>query len=275
MKLFRYYFAILFLFVTMASAGLPPIKYVTAVRNPEGKALANHEMTFVVEILDSPTTDTPLYSETHVASSNSDGTVTLMIGTGNVSTGKSFDQLDWSGRRFVKVSADTHITGYRAISLSELGAAPITMESAESRSLVTTSPNGTPWELKVSNNGSLYWECLGQSPDTPPVYDESRIPDKLYFIGTFNSWKVANAVPMEKISKYKFSITRKLEPDEIFKFVPTQSWDNDFDWSGQQMKIGTPVPLVEFGNTPKFTGTQGTYTITVDFHSFTMTITPQ
>ncbi len=272
MKLSKFSVAMLCMCSALTASALPPIKYVTVVRNNEGKALASREMSFVVEILDSPTAERPLYTELHNTASKPDGTVTLLIGNGRVTSDTAFDQIDWSAQRYVKVSVDSPVSGVHCLSVSELGGAPIAMQSEVSHSLVTTSPNGTPWELKITDNGTLYWECMGEIPDTPPAYYEDRIPENLYFIGTFNNWTVADALPMEKISKYVFTITRTFEPDEVFKFVPTQTWDNAYDWSGKQMKIGTAVPLVERGNTPKFTGERGTYRLTVDFHSYTMTI---
>lgn len=274
MELTKIRVAVLCACTTLVASAIPPMKYVTAVRNSQGKALAEKEMSFVVELLDNPTADEALYTETHQATSNSDGIVTLMIGEGKCGADASFDNLDWSGQRYVKVSVNADGSGYSTLSIAELGVAPIAMQSSVSRSLVVPSPNGTPWELKVSDSGSLCWNCLGEIPDTPPAYDETRIPEKLYFIGSFHGWNVSEALPMDKISKYVFTITRTIEKDEIFKFVPTQSWDNLYDWSGQLMKIGTPVPLREMGNTPKFSGETGTYSVTVDFHSFTMTISP-
>lgn len=275
MKLTKLRVAAICALTSLAASAHPPMKYVTAVRNSQGKALADTEMSFVVEILDSPTAHDPLYTETHTAKSSSDGTVTLMIGNGHQTSDASFDQVNWSEHRYAKISVNADGSGYNTISVAELGAAPIAMQSAVSTSLVVSSPNGTPWQLNVTDSGTLYWTCVGDTPDTPSAYDETRIPEKLYFIGNFNGWNVAEALPMEKLSKYTFAITRTFEPKEIFKFVPSQSWANSYDWSGKEMKIGTPVPMRESGNTPEFTGERGTYRVTVDFHSFTMTITPQ
>lgn len=275
MKVTKLLVAVVSACAALTASAIPPMKYVTAVRNSQGRALGSREMSFIVDILDSPTADEALYTESHSAQSNADGTVTLMIGDGNCSSDVSFDQLDWRGQRYVRVSVNVDGSGYNTLSVAEIGAAPIAMQSAVSEGLIMSSPGGTPWELKVTDEGSLYWECLGEIPETPPAYDETRIPEHLYFIGTFNGWNVAEAIPMDKSSKYLFTITRTLEPGEIFKFVPTQTWANDYDWSGEEMKIGTPVPMREFGNTPEFSGARGTYTISVDFHSFTMTITPQ
>lgn len=257
----------------LAASGIPPVKYVVAVRDAEGKALADREMSFAVDILDSPVAVDPLYTETHRATSTPEGTVLLMIGAGNSTSGVSFDDIDWSATRYLRISVNPDGSGFRTMGVSELGAAPVAMQTAACRSLICTSPSGTPWELTVSDNGTLSWNCLGEVPDIPPDYPVERIPEHLYFIGTFNNWNVSEAVPMDKLSAYRFSITRALTSGEIFKFVPTQSWENDYDWSGEQMAFDSPVPMREFGNTPEFTGPDGVYTITVDFHSYTMTIT--
>lgn len=260
---------------SFAASAVSPMKYVAAVRDAEGKALADREMTFSIEILDSPTATEALYAESHRATSQPDGTVTLMIGAGDNQSQATYDDIDWRGARYLRVSVNADGQGYRTLGVSELGASPLALKSDVTNALVCTSPSGTPWQLTVSDSGVLTWECLGEIPDTPPAYPAEKIPERLYFIGNFNNWDVTQAVEMDKLSKYCFSITRRLTVGEIFKFVPAQTWANEHDWSGMSSAISTTIPMREQGNTPDFAGPDGDYVITVDFHSFTMTITPK
>lgn len=252
----------------LAVQASPPIEFVSVVRNSDGKALSDKEVKVSLDIAADPLASTILYSEYHKVHIGSDGILRIMIGEGE--SDALFDAVDWSGRRYLRVQVDTDGSGYRSIGTMEFAGAPTAMQAREAEGLERTSPSGETWRLSVSDMGELGWEKVNLGP----AYDLSKVPENLYFIGDFNNWTVAEAVPMTKLSPTQFTITRKLSTKEIFKFVPTRSWANDVDWSAKTSNLNTPNPMAEFGNTPAFSASSGTYAITVDFYTFTMTITP-
>lgn len=248
-----------------------PIEYVTMVRDNDGKVLTDTEMQFEIDVLDSPTSTSPIYTERHSARSDASGYVTLWIGEGEADPG-AFDRLKWTEPRYLRVSVDAAGYGMRTLGTMQFAAVPRVKEAAKADAMERRSPMGDLWSLRVDDEGNLSWFMIEGNHSGDPQYDQSKVPENLYFIGTFNNWKVAEAVPFRKLSDTRFTITRNLEKDEIFKFTPTQSWTNDYDWSAVTVNIGSVNKLKEFGNSPAFEGATGEYTITVDFYNFTMTI---
>lgn len=243
----------------------PPIEFISAVRNAKGQALIEKSVKVNVDIASDPLASQILYSETHDATTGTDGLMRIMVGEGVSS--QDFDGIDWSGRRYLRVQVDVEGNGMTSLGVMEFAGAPVAMQAHRTDALECTSPDGKPWRLQVNDKGELSWALLKSS------YDPEKIPEVLYFIGTFNNWNVAEAIPMTKESTTRFSITRDLAVDEIFKFVPSQTWENEIDWSAVSCFVGQPNPMREFGNTEAFRSTPGKYKITVDFSTFTMTIT--
>lgn len=251
----------------LAAQASPPIEFISAVRNAQGQAYINKNVTVNVDITSDPLASDILYSESHNATIGDDGLLRLMIGEGN--SDQDFDGINWSGRRYLRVEVDVDGSGPRSLGTMEFAAAPIAMQAQRTESIEAKSPSGKIWRLIVNDKGELSCTPTGGQSS----YDLAKVPDKLYFIGTYNEWNVSDAAPMTKVSDTCFKITRELSTGEIFKFVPSRSWANPYDWSGQSCKIGEPNAMQEFGNTPAFDGDPGTYTITVDFFNFVMTIT--
>lgn len=268
--------------VTMSVASclaVPPIEFVTALRNPEGKALAGKQVAVRLSVLSSASgsQESALYSETHNVKTGSDGLLQLLIGEGSAQKG-DYQQIDWSSQRYLLVEADVDGCGMRVYGRQSLPGVPLAMEAGEASSLTKKSPDGTLWTLTVSDSGQLSWRKEAGPQPSEPAYDLSKVPEQLYYIGNKvgdNGWDIANAIPLTKTGKYTFSLTRNLVPGEIFKFVSAQDWAQPYDWSAESCLIGQPNPMRELENTPEFPGPEGTYVIDVDFYNFQLTITPQ
>lgn len=252
----------------------PPIEYSAAIRNAEGKALINQPAKFEIEIVDAPVDGTKLYAERHSTVTSEKGMATIFIGEGSQIGTSSFDDITWTSPRFLSIKVDVEGTGsYRDMGVVQLMGAPTAAHAESTDALTRRSPSGQIWQLTVDNIGNLSWqEVFNDDYVGDPAYDQSLVPENLYFIGTFNNWDINNAVPFEKLSKTRFRITRNLEYDEIFKFTSIKDWTS-LDWSGVDCNINVPNGMKEYGNTPEFKGQSGEYVITVDFYTFTLTIT--
>ncbi len=91
--------------------------YQAVVRNTGGTVLSNQNVGFRFSILQGSATGTVEYSETHDLNTDSQGLVTLVIGSGSVMSG-SFTGIDWSnGAHYLKVELDP--TGGISYAVSE------------------------------------------------------------------------------------------------------------------------------------------------------------
>jgi hypothetical protein len=115
------------LFCLPASAQTAPqaFKYQAVMRDSTGSPIANQNLGIRVSILADSTSGTEVYQETHVATSNQFGLISLEIGGGAVLVGV-FGSIDWSaGDHFVKVEIDqTGGTSYLPLSIAKLSSVP-------------------------------------------------------------------------------------------------------------------------------------------------------
>lgn len=103
--------SILYLFLSKGSFGQSPEKlsYQAVIRNTNNNLVSSQSIGMQVSILQGSTSGSIVFSEEHATTTNANGLVSIMIGTGNISTG-SFSSIDWSnGPYFIKTETD--ITG--------------------------------------------------------------------------------------------------------------------------------------------------------------------
>jgi len=130
------------------------MSYQTVVRNSQGKLVVNKSIGVRISILQSTSTGTPVYVETHSTSSNANGLLTLEVGSGSVATG-TFSTIDWSqGPYFLKTEMDVNGgINYTISDVTEFVSEPYAMNSknADNANSVKTLSNG-------SNVGDMcYW----------------------------------------------------------------------------------------------------------------------
>ena len=100
-------------FITLYSGSLPvytqvpqKMSYQAVVRNTTGNLITNSSVSMKISILQGSATGTPVYTETHSASTNSSGLVTIEIGGGTMVNG-SFSGINWAnGIYFLKTEID-------------------------------------------------------------------------------------------------------------------------------------------------------------------------
>ena len=130
------------------------MSFQTVVRNSQGKLVLNKSIGVRMSILQSTSTGTPVYVETHTKSSNANGLLTLEMGSGSVATG-TFSTIDWSqGSYFLKTELDENGgINYTISGVTEFVSVPYVMNSknADNANSVKTLSNG-------SNVGDMcYW----------------------------------------------------------------------------------------------------------------------
>ena len=124
---------IMVLAVAAAMAQAPEkFTYQAVVRNASNSLVANAPVGVRVSILQGSATGSAVYSETHVATTNTNGLVTLSIGGGNVQQG-AFAGIDWAnGPFFLKTETDPNGgTNYSITSTQQMLSVPYALYSKE------------------------------------------------------------------------------------------------------------------------------------------------
>ncbi len=85
---------------SQAQQGIP---YQAVMRNADGTVISNAVVTLTFKIHDVAATGEVVYEETHAVTSNSQGLVSMNVGSGTVVTG-AFDNINWgAGNKFLQV----------------------------------------------------------------------------------------------------------------------------------------------------------------------------
>jgi hypothetical protein len=125
-----YTFIVAFL-LSAASFSQAPEKmsYQAVVRDAAGALVSDQAVGMQISILQSTATGSAVYVETHTPTSNTNGLVTVEIGTG--STSDDFSTIDWSdGPYFVKTETDlTGGTNYTISGTSQLMSVPFALHA--------------------------------------------------------------------------------------------------------------------------------------------------
>ena len=111
------------------------ISYQAVVRNSSNVLITNTSVTMKVSILMSSATGAAVYVETHTATTNANGLLTIKIGNGTIVSG-TFASINWaSGSYFVKTESDpTGGSNYNIVGVNQLLSVPYALYSG----------NGTP-----------------------------------------------------------------------------------------------------------------------------------
>jgi uncharacterized protein (TIGR02145 family) len=119
----------------------PPLRfsYQSIIRNPAGQALQNQSVGIRLSLLQGSESGTAVYVETHSATTNTSGLVTLQVGGGTVVSG-SIASINWaSGPYFIKTETDPEGgSNYTISGTSQLLSVPFALYSANG----TTGPQG-------------------------------------------------------------------------------------------------------------------------------------
>jgi uncharacterized protein (TIGR02145 family) len=136
--------------------------YQAVVRGANNALVIGKVVGMKVSILQGSENGTIVYSESHSAKSNSNGLVTIAIGTGNVLSGV-FTKIDWSnGIYFIKTETDPlGGTAYALSTVSQLLSVPYALYAGNAL------PNGgTHGQIITNCNGVPTWTTGGVCPGT-------------------------------------------------------------------------------------------------------------
>jgi hypothetical protein len=122
MKKEIYYFIVMFFLSSIAFSQAPDkMNYQAIVRDAAGNILANQQVGLKISILKGTISGTVVFEETHAISTNTNGLITLVIGSGTVVSG-NFSAINWSNDSYF-LKTETDPTGGTSYTIS--GASPL------------------------------------------------------------------------------------------------------------------------------------------------------
>lgn len=234
------------------------ISYQAVAFNASGIPVSDGTVGVRVSILDNSVTGSVVYTETHTKTTNAQGLFNLNIGQGAPTVG-TFSSIQWGvNTKFLKVEVDpTGGTSYTLVGTNQLLAVPYALAAG---SLITSpgegitlvSPNGTPYQLTVDNNGQL---------SLPTSNSTVNAPTELYLYGSFNSYDAVNALQFGNFFQYFIGYKYFTAGTQI-KFLAAQNENVVYGGNGNNMN-GTLV----LNGTPVTIQSNGFYRISVDNNS--------
>jgi len=161
-----YFFIILFsIFITSFAQTPQFFNYQSLIRDINGNAISNQNVSLKINILQGSITGSIIYSEEHNVSTNQYGLVNLLIGNGNVVYG-SFNAINWgSDSHYVNLQIDLEGgKNFINVGTSQLVSVPYslfsnTSKNSESADYALYAENG--YFEKSSHNNNLYYNNGG------------------------------------------------------------------------------------------------------------------
>jgi hypothetical protein len=148
----------LLLTVSVFAQAPQKMSYQAVIRNSSNALLTSTAVGMKISILQSSSTGAAVYVETQTPSTNSNGLVSLEIGTGTIITG-TFSGINWAaGPYFIKTETDpTGGTDYTIAGTNELMSVPYALFSANGTagSIGAAGPNIITVATKTTQTGLL------------------------------------------------------------------------------------------------------------------------
>ena len=203
-------YLIIFLFIGIAASAQAPEKmsYQAVIRDANGAILKNQNVTIQFTVIQPSTPGTPVYQEFHRPTTNTNGLVSIYIGTGTVSSG-NFSTVDWSsGPYFLQTEIDpTGGFNYVISSTTELVSVPYALYANVADSLIggvnETDPIFDASVAKgIGTTDTAYWNGkLDGYTETDPVFDASVAKgitaiDTAYWNSKLDSSSIQNFVDL-------------------------------------------------------------------------------
>jgi len=206
-------YLIIFLFIGIAASAQSPDKmsYQAVIRDANGEILKNQDVSIQFSVLQTSISGTSVYQEDHKLTTNSNGLVSVYMGTGTVSSG-DFSTIDWSkGPYFLQSEIDpAGGTNYTISSTTELVSVPYALyaNKAEFADSLIGGVNETDPVFDASLAKGItaidtaYWnDKLGSYTETDPLFDASLAKgitaiDTAYWNDKLDSSSIQNFVDL-------------------------------------------------------------------------------
>ena len=144
---------LIFTSVVLKAQSPQKINFQSIVRNTSGVIVSNKSVKFKITILADSATGEPVYSETHLKTTDAIGLVSLQIGSGTVVSNGVFSSLNWgNASHFIKLEADfTGGNNYVTLGTQELMSVPYAMYAAKTDTASLNLTNRFAEKAPVNN----------------------------------------------------------------------------------------------------------------------------
>ena len=225
MKKFFSIFAGLLLAINLLAQAPQKMSYQAVIRNASNTLIVNQSVGIRISIIQGTIFGASVYVETHTASTNANGLVSLEIGSGNILNG-NFNTINWAnGPYFIKTETDpTGGTSYTISGTSQLLSVPYAMH-AKTAENITGSINevdpvfNSSTAKKITATDTTRWNNkLSSYTETDPVFNTS----------------LAKNITATDTSKWNNKLSSYTETDPIFNSslaknitaTDTSKWNN-------------------------------------------------
>jgi hypothetical protein len=208
-------YLLILLFIGVAASAQSPDKmsYQAVLRDANGEILKNQIITIQFSLIKPTSPGAPVYQEFHRPTTNSNGLISVHIGTGTINLG-DISKIDWSkGPYFLKTEID--ITGgfnYSVTSNTEIVSVPYSLYATKADSLVggineTDPVFDTSIAKGITASDTIYWNSkLDSYSETDPVFGASiakgiTASDATYWNNKLDSSSIQNFVDLTSNQK--------------------------------------------------------------------------
>jgi len=209
------------LIATIVWAQVPEkMTYQAVVRDASNNLVQNQSVGMQLSILQGTVGGNAVYVETHSITTNDNGLVTTLIGSGSVQSG-SIDGINWAdGPYFLKTETDpSGGTSYTISATSQLVTVPYSFLAGN---VALEDGSGGTWGIRVDPSGNLWSYPLVYNPSNPPLielreifYDYPADDDNFEWVKIYNP----NPYPVN-LSEYRIA-SGGLLFQEIFQLSGT------------------------------------------------------
>lgn len=130
--------------VTIFAQAPNKFSYQAVVRNASNAVVANSNVGMRISILQTSSSGTAVYVETHLATTNTNGLVSIIIGNGTVVSG-NLSAINWNANTyFIKSETDPNGgTNYTITGTTQLLSVPYALNAATATTALSAAPTGT------------------------------------------------------------------------------------------------------------------------------------
>jgi uncharacterized protein (TIGR02145 family) len=164
MKYLSFYLFMFLICINIVYAQPQKINYQAVAIDASGLAVKNKVISLRLSILDSSSTGSVLYSETHQPTTDGSGQFSVFLGGGTV-VSETFSNIPWGNSKvkFLKTESDfTGGTNYSIMGVSQLVSVPFALTAGSlSDSAKVIAKDGTEWSFIVGPNGPEWQQTSG------------------------------------------------------------------------------------------------------------------
>ena len=219
-------FLMLALSLTVFAQAPQQFTYQAVVRNNSNHLMANAPVTVTVSLLQGSESGSVVYAETHNATTNVNGLMTLLIGGGTVTSGV-FADIEWgSGPYFIKVETDMGNDG-RITTVQQLLSVPYAQYANKVGNYTETDPTVPAWAKEAEKPNYDYTE-IKNTPEIPTVPTKvSAFENDANYLKsetdpTVPAWAKASSKPNYDYTEIKNTLFMKIMP-LTFRPIPLAS----------------------------------------------------